>query len=257
MATRDEEIEIAVDGQHIAGTLVAPATTMPGVLFVHGWGGSQEQYIARAREIAALGCFCLAIDLRGHGDTEHQQETVTREENLRDVVAAYDALAKQPGVDRAAIGVVGSSYGAYLAAILTTLRPVRWLALRVPALYKDEDWAAPKQRLDKDALAAYRRRPVAPEENRALRACAEFEGDALVVESEHDDTIPHAVVTNYLAAFRRARSVTYRRIEGADHGLSDRASQEAYAALLMGWVTEMVLGARGGRAYPSGRPWAG
>jgi len=55
------------------------------------------------------------------------------------------------------------------------------------------------------------------------------------------------VVANYLAAFRRARSLTYRRIEGADHGLSDRSSQEAYASLLMGWVTEMVLGARGGR----------
>ena len=170
---------------------------------------------------------------------------------------AYDVLAGRPGVDPSAIGVVGSSYGAYLAAILTSLRPVRWLTLRVPALYKDEDWAAPKQRLDKDALAAYRRRPVAPEENRALRACAGFEGDALVVESERDDTVPHAVVANYLAAFRRARSLTYRRIEGADHGLSDRAAQEAYAALLMGWVTEMVLGARGGRAYPSGRPWAG
>src|SRR5215203_1425453 len=254
MAKADEEIDIAVDGQHIAGTLVSPATLIPGVLFVHGWGGSQEKYLARARQIAALGCVCLTFNLRGHAETEPQHETVTREDNLRDLIAAYDVLVRQPMVDKASIAVVGSSYGAYLAAILTTLRPVRWLTLRVPALYKDEDWAAPKQRLDKDALAAYRRRPVAPEENRALRACAAFEGDALVVESEHDDTVPHAVVTNYLAAFRRARSVTYRRIDGADHGLSDRASQEAYAALLMGWVTEMVLGARGGRAYPSGHP---
>ena len=30
-------------------------------------------------------------------------------------------------------------------------------------------------------------------------------------------------------------------IEGADHGLSDRASQEAYASLLTGWATEMVM----------------
>jgi hypothetical protein len=88
-------------------------------------------------------------------------------------------------------------------------------------------------------------------------AGAAFEGTAPMVESERDDTVPHAVVTNYLAAFRCARTVTYRRIEGADHGLSDRASQEAYAALLLAWATEMVLGARGGRAYPPGRPWAG
>jgi len=237
--------------------VVAPAAAVPGMLFVQGWGSSQEVYLPRARQIAALGCVGLTFEPRGAARGDPRHGTVSREDNLRDLVAAYDVLADRPGVDPAAIGVVGSSYGAYLAAILTTLRPVRWLALRVPALYKDEDWAAPKQRLDKDALAAYRRRPVAPEENRALRACAEFEGDALVVESERDDTIPHAVVTNYLAAFRSARSLTYRRIEGADHGLSDRASQEAYASLLMGWVTEMVLGARGGRAYPSRRPWAG
>ena len=115
---------------------------------------------------------------------------------MRDLVAAYDMLASRPGVDRAAIGVVGSSYGAYLAAILTSLRPVRWLTLRVPALYRDEDWAAPKQRLDKDALAAYRRGPVAAEENRALRACSDFEGDALVVESERDDVVPHPAIAN-------------------------------------------------------------
>ena len=44
---------------------------------------------------------------------------------------------------------VGSSYGGYLAAILTTLRPVRWLALRVPALYQDEGWDVPKKQLHK------------------------------------------------------------------------------------------------------------
>ncbi|WP_043339573.1 alpha/beta hydrolase family protein [Belnapia moabensis] len=257
MATRDEAVEIPVDGRSIPGTVVAPATAIPGMLFVQGWGSNQDVYLPRARQIASLGCVGLTFEPRGVARDDPRHNTVSREDNLRDLVAAYDTLAGQPGVDPAAIGAVGSSYGAYLAAILTTLRPVRWLTLRVPALYRDEDWAAPKQRLDKDALAAYRRGPVAAEENRALRACAEFEGDALIVESEHDDIIPHAVVANYLAAFRRARSLTYRRIEGADHGLSDRASQEAYAALLMSWVTEMVLDARGGQAYPSGHPWAG
>jgi len=56
MPTRDDPLDIAVDDQHIAGTIVTPGTLIPGVLFVHGWGGSQEQYVARARDIAALGC---------------------------------------------------------------------------------------------------------------------------------------------------------------------------------------------------------
>jgi pimeloyl-ACP methyl ester carboxylesterase len=250
MTTRDNAIDIGVDGQRIAGTLVSPATAMPGVLFVHGWSGSQTQYLARARATAALGCVCLTFDLRGHAQTAALRETVTREDNLRDIVAAYDVLAGQPAVDKSAIAVVGSSYGGYLAAILTTLRPVRWLALRVPALYKDEDWGAPKQQLNKRELAVYRRTLLGVKENRALAACAAFDGDVLIVESEHDEIVPHPVIANYVAAFEKARSLTYRVIAGADHGLSEESWQQSYTSLLVTWATEMVLGAREGGAAP-------
>ena len=57
MFSLDSPIEIPIeDGRCIPGTLVTPATAMPGVLFVQGWGSGQDQYLARAREIAALGC---------------------------------------------------------------------------------------------------------------------------------------------------------------------------------------------------------
>jgi pimeloyl-ACP methyl ester carboxylesterase len=256
MPTRDNTIDIEVDGQHIAGTLIAPATTIPGVLFVHGWGGSQAQYVARAREIATLGCVCLTFDLRGHARTQPQQETVTREDNLRDVLAAYDQLVEHPAVDSDAVAVVGSSYGGYLAAILTTLRPVRWLALRVPALYEDAGWELPKKRLHTESdLQAYRRRHVRADEDRALSACAAFKGDVLVAESEHDDIVPHPAIESYLEACKHAHSLTYRVIEGADHGLTEKAAQRAYTALLVNWLTEMVFGARSGgtSAVASGR----
>ena len=250
MTIRDKEIDIAVDGEHIAGTLVAPTRLIPGVLYVHGWGATQEQYLARARQIAALGCICLTFDLRGHAETEPQYETVTREDNLHDVLAAYDVLAGQPAVDASAIAVVGTSYGGYLAAILTSLRPVQWLALRAPALYKDEDWAVPKRRLDRAELARYRQARLSAKENRALRACAAFEGDVLLTESENDETVPHSVIANYRAAFEKAHSLTYRVIEGADHALSEQHWQEAYTSLLVNWMTEMVLGGREAGAAP-------
>ncbi|HYD95551.1 MAG TPA: alpha/beta fold hydrolase [Noviherbaspirillum sp.] len=247
MATYDDSIDIAVDGERIAGTIVTPDTRMPGVLFVHGWGGSQEQYLARAREVAALGCVCLTFDLRGHAQTRPQQETVTRENNLHDVLAAYDVLARHREVDASAIAVVGSSYGGYLAAILTTLRPVKWLALRVPALYMDNGWELPKRQLHKEQdLESYRRNLVPAETNRALRACAAFKGDVLLIESENDDTVPHEAICSYRDACVQAHSLTYRVIEGADHGLSEQRWQRSYTALLMGWMTEMVLGARQG-----------
>ena len=57
------------------------------------------------------------------------KDTVTRAQNLDDLKAAYDTLARLPSVDPASIAVVGLSYGGYLAALLTRERPVEWLAL--------------------------------------------------------------------------------------------------------------------------------
>jgi hypothetical protein len=43
--------------------------------------------------------------------------------------------------------------------LLTAERPVRWLALQAPAIYKDEDFDRPKRQLNLDGeLPAYRRR---------------------------------------------------------------------------------------------------
>jgi pimeloyl-ACP methyl ester carboxylesterase len=247
MTTKNEKIDIAIAGERIAGTLVTPGVLIPGVLFVHGWGGSQQQYLTRAREIAALGCVCVTFDLRGHADTHGQHDTVSRKDNLDDVLAAYDTLAAQPNVDSNAIAVVGSSYGGYLAAILTARRTVKWLALRVPALYMDRNWEAPKRQLHKDQdLVGYRRTMIPVKDNIALRACSEFKGDVLIVESEHDQTVPHSVIANYREACRHARSLTYRMIENADHGLTEDWAQRAYTSVLVNWITEMVLGAREG-----------
>jgi dipeptidyl aminopeptidase/acylaminoacyl peptidase len=245
MPTRDEPVYIRVEGEHILGTLISPGALVPGVLFVHGWGGDQRQYLARARSIAALGCVCLTFDLRGHAQTQTQQETISREDSLRDILAAFDFLAAQHNVDSDAIAVVGSSYGGYLSALLTALRPVRWLALRVPALYKDSEWSLPKLKLRTEQdLEKYRLQPVGPEDSKALRACHAFTGDVLLVESEHDTVIPHQVVVNYREACKSARSLTYRLLTGADHGLSDEAMQVAYRDLLVKWFKEIVFGTK-------------
>ncbi|MGC3986839.1 MAG: alpha/beta fold hydrolase [Pseudorhodoferax sp.] len=242
--TRHNSIHIPVGDRSIAGTLVGPNSLMPGVMLVHGWDGSQEQYIARAHEIAALGCICLTFDLRGHAQDRAARDAVTREDNLADMLAAYDVLVGHPSVDGSAVAVVGSSYGGYLAAILSTLRPVRWLGMRVPALYKDADWLVPKRALSREELVAYRNSVVAPASNRALSAAAQFEGDVLLVESEFDTLVPHPVIKNYLDAFQKAHSMTYRVIKGADHALSHKAWSQSYTNVLVNWVGEMVKGAK-------------
>ncbi|GAA0697211.1 alpha/beta hydrolase family protein [Dyella marensis] len=246
MPVRDDVIHISMRGRELAGTLISPAPRMPAVLMVHGWGGSQRQYRANAHKVAALGCVCLTFDLTGHVATASQRDTVSREENLHDMLAAYDFLAAHPLVEHDCIAVVGSSYGGYLAALLTERRPVRWLGLRAPAIYRDEDWGVPKRLLARvQKLADYRREPLAAEDNRALRACSRFTGDVLIVESEHDEIVPSPVLASYRKACAQTHSLTYRVICGADHSLGDEASREAYSSILVHWLEEMLLGARG------------
>lgn len=248
MSTNSSAIDIPVDGVHLDGTLVTPGTLVPGVLLVHGWDGTQAQYVARARDIAAMGAICLTFDLRGHVRHRDQRESVNREDNLRDVIAAYDVLAAHPMVDRRAIALVGSSYGGYLAAIATTMRPVRWLGLRVPAIYPDEDWDMPKAKLERDRLSAFRQTSIPPDGNRALAACQAFRGDVLVVESEHDNLVPHPVIQNYIGACaRRARSLTYRVMVDADHALSQAEWQRTYTSILVAWIGEMFAATRAGK----------
>ena len=201
---------------------------------------------------ASLGCVCLTFNLRGHAETKPQYETVTRENNLRDVLAAYDLLANRRHVDPDAIAVIGSSYGGYLSAILSEMRPIQWLGLRAPALYIDTGWEIPKLQLHKDQdLKTYRHNLVQAADNKALKACQSFGGDVLLIQSEHDSIVPQTVLSSYREACTHARSLTYRCIGGADHGLTSDADQSAYTRLLVNWLTEMMAAAKAKKLVPT------
>jgi uncharacterized protein len=240
----EDKVILEVGGQKLTGTLLRPEVPVPGVLFVHGWGGDQGEDLSQAEALARLGCVCLTFDLRGHAASDAPQDAVTRQDGLDDVLAAYDHLASRPLVDRSAIAVVGTSYGGYLSALLTALRPVRWLALRVPALYPDDQWHTPKAHLDKEVVRAYRERPQDGHSDRALAACEAYRGDVLLVESERDEQIPHEAMASYQAAFRYAASLSHRTIRGASHALGDVRHQQVYTRLLTGWLEEMVKASR-------------
>lgn len=242
MPLTGEAVRLKVRDGELAGTLVVPANRRPGVLLVHGWGGSKEQYLHVAHELAVLGCVCLTFDLTGHDPAQSRRAQVTRGENLDDVVSAFDLLTTHPRVDPSTIAVIGSSYGGYLAALLSEHRAFPWLALRAPALYRDEDWDVPKQQLaQRQQLARYRRERMPAGANRALRACRAYGGDVLIVESEHDRIVPRPTLLNYRAALQGTRSTCYRTIAGADHALSDACSRNAYVAILVDWMKARMV----------------
>jgi hypothetical protein len=104
---------------------------VPGVMLCTAGTAARTIHRPRARDRDAR-LHQHHVDLRGHVRHHGQRETVSREDNLQDVLAAYD-VGEPSAVDPSAIAIVGSS-GGYLAAIVSALRRVRWLALRTGTL---------------------------------------------------------------------------------------------------------------------------
>ena len=58
MTARSETIQIDIDDEQMTGTFLSPKSKVPGVLFVHGWGGSQERDLSQSQIESAGGVVC-------------------------------------------------------------------------------------------------------------------------------------------------------------------------------------------------------
>lgn len=203
------------------------SATTAGALFLHGWESSQRGYLPRAEAVSEdCGAVCLAFDLSGHGENaDAPADTFSPSQHLEEATAAYDALAARTGVDPERIGVCGSSYGGYLAALLVGQRPVASLLLRAPALYPDAAFEFPPVQRRTELVATADALP--------LRNLARFGGPVLVVESERDELIPHEVVEAYV---RSRAGIGHEVIAGAAHAMSEPAWNREYLALILEWA---------------------
>lgn len=80
----------------------------PLVVLVHGWGGSSAQMAPLAAHLAGLGLHCIALDVRGHGESPLRH---TRWDYLLDDVKAL----------KDALGQDVHAYVAHSAGALTTM----------------------------------------------------------------------------------------------------------------------------------------
>ncbi|MCU0301733.1 MAG: alpha/beta fold hydrolase [Candidatus Nanopelagicales bacterium] len=217
------DLRIPSGERTLAATLVsAQVPSGAAVLFVHGLGSSRSTNIERAEAVCTTSsATCLAVDLGGHGDSTGRLSEVTPRQNLADVVAAHDALAGAPGVDAARIGVCAASYGAYLAVLLTALRPVARMLLRAPALYADDCF---------DRGLARRRFGDAATAPTPLAHLALFPGPVTIVESERDEVISADTIAAYRAAQPEAVHVVQ---PSARHALTDPAWRAQFQQMVV------------------------
>lgn len=101
------------DGLEIHGSFV-PSTNGATVIVIHGSGGARHRPIAHERMLVRNGFGVLAIDSRGHGESEGTTNALGWGA-YPDVIAAADYLAARHGIDQSRIGVLGISMGGEVA----------------------------------------------------------------------------------------------------------------------------------------------
>ena len=223
-----KDIEFVSETRTIAATICTPARRYDveshgGIVFVHGLGSNRRGYVEYGERVAAeLGLTCLALDLSGHGSGSGYDDDFSPRQHLQDVLATWDELTGHYDADSERIGMCGSSYGAYLAALAAQHRKVARLLLRAPAILADGDLDRPLRlrSCDRDPSSA----------SVLFGGLSAFQGPALVVESENDEDVPHEMVEAYLRAPSNAGHAV---IADATHGLSQPEWREAFVQQLL------------------------
>lgn len=217
-----QEVQIPSSCGTLQGTLFhadSDAMQQPAALLIHGWTSAQNRMYETAEMLSKRATItCLTVDLRGHGRTGGDLDALSRKDFLNDAIAAYDFLALQEGIDKNRMGVLGSSFGSYLAALLTAQRKVAWVVLRVPADYPDEGFEEPQSKQTDDGM--WREQPRSWDATATLRAVHNFHGKVLIVESENDELVPRQTLQNYKKAVRDEKDVQYVVMKSAPHSLT-------------------------------------
>ena len=106
----------------------------PGVVLLHGKGGSIEDMVVAAQYLAAQGYASLIPEIVGHGARRTADSPSLfggkpgplRDgliESIQDIRRALDYFVAQPEVDARRIGLMGVSLGAIMGSITTAVEP--------------------------------------------------------------------------------------------------------------------------------------
>lgn len=240
-----QKVSFTVDNQKLNGTLFYPENPKeqnPAILFIHGFTGSQDTSFQYANALTRWGFICMTFDLRGHGASEGDINSLTREDFLKDVVSAYNFLIHQMGVDPEEISVVGSSFGAYLSLLLSSMKEIKNVVLRVPANYPNVEFDKPQinQGNNNPLVKEWRNEPKKVDEAFSLEAINNFVGKILIVEAEKDDIIPHQTIENYINAVKDKTKLTHIVVKGAPHSIKEGRFRDEVTKILADWFGDKI-----------------
>lgn len=126
----DDVSRMRIDAGDASLAVTVRGAGTPALVFLHYFGGSRRAWDAVIDELAA-NHRCVAVDLRGHGDSSAPAGGYTVGDGARDVEAVIDAI----GLKTDGYVLVGHSMGGKIAMALASRRPpgLRALVLIAPS----------------------------------------------------------------------------------------------------------------------------
>ncbi len=235
------------DGLSIAATYrPGRSPAGPAVLLLHAKGQSRQSMAARAEWLARLGYASLAIDLRGHGESDLATRTNGYTEAL-DAQAAFAWLkARQKG---APVAVLGISLGG-AASLIGEAGPLPADALILQAVYPDlrnairnriaQRLPAPLPAILEPMLSLQTpiRIGVPPSRLSPRQGLSRFNGPVLVMGSTGDESTTAAETRDLFAAVRGDRSLWL--VEAGDHAAMCDLDDGLYRAVLASFLHRTI-----------------
>lgn len=237
----------ASDGIALAGTYwPGRRADAPGVLLLHGNGGSRDAVAGNAAWLAEQGYAVLAIDFRGHGRSGAAMHSYGWHES-RDARAAFAWLKQhQQG---AKVAVVGISLGG-ASSLLGEDGPLPADALVLQAVYpvlrnairnRIASITGSGPALLLEPLLSFQTRPrlgIWPSRLAPIEAVRHYKGPVFVIGGAADRYTPPAETRALLAAAPNGRGLWFA--PGADHAATCVLETPAYRAQLLRFFGESI-----------------
>lgn len=214
-------------GLHLAAWLARPAGegAHPAVLFLHGGAAFDADDWQMTEPFRAAGFVVMTPLLRGENGQPGSYSMFYDE--VDDVLAAAEVLARQPGVDPRRIYLAGHSAGATIALLAAEASP----RFRAAAAFSgDPDFESFARLPGGDAIIPYARDPVEPRMRSALVFATSFQCPARLFWG--DEESPQLATANRATAARAAaagKDVVGVEVPGDHHTMVAPATARAIA----------------------------
>lgn len=204
-------IEFKVGEDTLRGKLFVPSGSgpFPGVIFLHGSESAGVIHFEAAEMLSKKGILGFAFNYRGCGESDGEIADQTIEDGLEDVKSAMEVFLSEEKLDKRRVGMLGGSYGGFLASMVCDSYDLKSLVLSAPAAYAPGDMILKHGTsiIDKDNFL----------KSDAYDKIRQFKKNLLIIQCELDDILPSGMVEKYIEVSRQNTHSKVCVLKGAPH----------------------------------------